>query len=70
MARHRLAGAWSQIKEQAKEHWGQLPNDIFGEVECRCDSLARLIQERYRVEREEADRQIDQWLAGSVQAGV
>ena len=68
MARHRLAGAWSQIKEQAKGHWGQLPNDILDEVECRRDSLACLIQERYGVERDEADRPIDQWLASSMQA--
>jgi uncharacterized protein YjbJ (UPF0337 family) len=70
MARHRLTGAWSQIKEQAKEHWGQLPNDIFDEVECRRDGLARLIQERYGVERDEADRQIDQWINGAVRAEV
>ena len=34
-------------------------------MESRRDRLARLFQERYGVEREEADRQIDQWLAPS-----
>lgn len=67
MRRHRLAGAWSQIKNQAKQHWGTLPDDDFEEVEKRRDRLASLLQARYGVERDEANRQIDQWLGGPVQ---
>ena len=69
MARHGLTGAWSEFKEQAKLHWGQLPDDIFDAVECRRDGLARLLQKHYGVDRDEADRQIDQWINGSAQAG-
>ena len=54
MGSHRLAGAWTQFKEQAKQHWGELPDGGFYEVERRRDSLARLIQERYGIERDEA----------------
>jgi uncharacterized protein YjbJ (UPF0337 family) len=70
MAQHRLTGAWSQFKEQAKQHWGQIPDDSFHAVEQRRDRLARLMQERCGVERVEADRQIDQWINGAVQAEV
>ena len=70
MAQHRLAGAWSQFKEQAKQRWGQFPDDSFHEVERHRDRLARLIQERCGVERDEADRQIDQWINGAVRAEV
>ena len=63
MGWHRLGAAWTQVKGQAKQHWGQLPDDDFQEMERRRDRLARLFQERYGVERDEADRQIDQWLA-------
>ena len=48
-----------------REELGKLPEDDFHEMESRRDRLARLFQERYGVEREEADRQIDQWLAPS-----
>jgi uncharacterized protein YjbJ (UPF0337 family) len=67
---HCLESALKSFKGQAKQHWGQLPQDGFHEMERRRDRLASLVQERYGVERDEADRQINQWLAGSVQAGV
>ena len=70
MGSHRLAGVWTQFKEQAKQHWGQLPDDNFEEIERRRDTLVLLIQEHYGVGRDEADRQIDGWLTGSVQARV
>ena len=63
MAWHRLGVAWTHLKGRAKQHWGQLPEDTFEEMERRRDRLARLYQDRYGVERDEADRQIDQWLA-------
>ena len=65
MSWHRLSSVWTQVKGQAKRHWGKLPEDEFHEMERRRDRLARLFQERYGVEREEADRQIDEWLAPS-----
>ena len=68
MAAHRLAGAWNLFKEQAKQHWGQLPEDRFHQLESRRERLAGLIQQRYGVAREEADRQINQWLACPNQA--
>jgi uncharacterized protein YjbJ (UPF0337 family) len=63
MSWHRLGAAWTQMKGQAKQHWGKLPEDGFHEMDRRRDRLARLFQERYGVEREEAERQIDQWAA-------
>jgi uncharacterized protein YjbJ (UPF0337 family) len=63
MSWNRLGGVWAQIKGQAKQHWGKLPEDDFHEVERRRDRLARLFQERHGMEREEAERQIDQWIA-------
>ena len=62
MSLHRLGYAWTELKSRAKQHWGRLPDDDLDEVERRRDRLARLIQERYGVGRDEADRQVDQWL--------
>ena len=77
MAAHRLAGAWNLFKEQAKQHWGQLPEDRFHQLESRRERLAGLIQQRNGVAREEADRrqvvarlsQSGQELSGSRPAG-
>jgi uncharacterized protein YjbJ (UPF0337 family) len=63
MSLHRLGYAWTELKVRAKQHWGRLPDDDLHEVERRRDRLAQLIQERYGVGRDEADRQVDQWLA-------
>ena len=70
MKRHRPLSGWSELQSPAKRHLGQLPEDDFRELERRRDTLARLLQERYGVERDEADQLIDQWLTGSVQARV
>jgi uncharacterized protein YjbJ (UPF0337 family) len=62
MGLHRFGYAWTELKTRAKQHWGHLPDDDFTEVERRRDRLARLIQERYGVGRDEADRQVDLWF--------
>jgi uncharacterized protein YjbJ (UPF0337 family) len=63
---YRLGSALKPFKGQAKQLWGQLPHDGFQELARRRDRLARLFQERHGMDRNEADRQINQWLLGSV----
>ncbi len=60
---HHLESALQPFRKQAKQEWGQLPVGGFHQLESRRDSLACLLQERYGVARDEADRQINQWLA-------
>lgn len=59
----RIEGNWKQFRGQVQQQWGKLTNDDMDYVEGRRDELAGMIQERYGVERDEADRQIDEWLA-------
>lgn len=59
----RIEGNWKQFKGSAKEQWGNLTDDDLRVVEGKRDQLAGRIQERYGVAKEEAERQIDQWLA-------
>lgn len=59
----RIEGNWKQFRGQVQQEWGKLTNDDMDYVEGRRDELAGIIQERYGVERDEADRQIDDWLA-------
>ena len=58
----RIEGNWKQFKGHAKEQWGNLTDDDLDKAAGRRDQLAGRIQDRYGVQRDEADRQIDTWL--------
>ena len=59
----RIEGNWKQFKGAAKEQWGNLTDDDLSVVEGKRDQLAGKIQERYGVAKDEAEHQIDKWLA-------
>jgi uncharacterized protein YjbJ (UPF0337 family) len=59
----RIEGNWKQFKGQAKEQWGKLTDDDFDKAAGRRDQLAGRIQERYGIVKDDAERQIDDWLA-------
>jgi uncharacterized protein YjbJ (UPF0337 family) len=58
----RIEGGWKQFKGVVKERWGKLTDDDLSVIEGRRDNLAGRIQERYGIARDEADREIDEWL--------
>lgn len=58
----RIEGNWKQFRGQVRQQWGKLTDDDMDYVEGRRDQLAGILQERYGIARDEADRQIDSWL--------
>lgn len=58
-----LKGKWNQIKGSAREKWGDLTDDDFARAEGNREQLSGAIQERYGVAKDEAERQIDSFLA-------
>ena len=56
-----VAGQWKQFQGIAKKQWGELTDSELLEVNGRYDILAEKIQERYGIEIEEANTQIDAW---------
>jgi uncharacterized protein YjbJ (UPF0337 family) len=56
-----IEGNWTQLKGSAKEQWGKLTDDDLKEAEGKFDQLVGKIQERYGLEREEAERQVREW---------
>jgi uncharacterized protein YjbJ (UPF0337 family) len=58
-----LAGKWKQVKGEIKEQWGELTNDEIDQVEGRYDKMVGLLQERYGYARQEAEREVDEFLA-------
>jgi uncharacterized protein YjbJ (UPF0337 family) len=58
----RIEGNWKQFKGNVKEQWGKLTDDELDRIGGRRDQLVGRIQERYGIARDEADREIDDWL--------
>lgn len=58
-----IAGQWTRFHGKAKEEWGELSDRDLIEVNGRFDVLAKKIQEKYGIAREEANQQIDLWTA-------
>jgi uncharacterized protein YjbJ (UPF0337 family) len=58
----RVEGNWKQFKGQAQQQWGNLTNDDLDVVEGKRKELSGKIQERYGVAKDEAEKQIDDWL--------
>ena len=59
-----IKGQWKQLKGNAKQQWGKLTDDDLDQAEGNRDILAGRIQERYGIEKEEAQRQLDDWSRG------
>jgi uncharacterized protein YjbJ (UPF0337 family) len=62
MSWDRIEGTWKQVVGKARAEWGKLTDDDFNIVAGRREQLAGKIQERYGVAKEDADRQISEWI--------
>jgi uncharacterized protein YjbJ (UPF0337 family) len=59
----KIAGEWKQLKGQVKSKWAKLTDDDVATMDAKKDSLVGKIQERYGVLRDEAEKQVDEWIA-------
>lgn len=57
-----LKGKWKQQVGAAKIAWGKLTEDELLESEGREEKLTGLIQERYAITRDEADKQVKDFI--------
>jgi uncharacterized protein YjbJ (UPF0337 family) len=58
----RVEGNWKQIKGKVKENWGKLTDDDVDVIQGRRDQLVGKLQEKYGIAREEAERQVADFL--------
>ncbi len=58
----RIEGNWKQIKGSVKEQWGKLTDDDLDVAAGKRDQLIGKLQNRYGVAKDEAERQIDDWV--------
>ncbi len=57
-----IKGKWTQMTGSAKANWGKLTDDDLMEAEGNRDKLIGKIQEKYGVAKEEAEKQVNDWL--------
>ena len=57
-----LKGQWKQSVGAAKIAWGKLTDDELLQTEGEIQKLAGLIQERYAIASDEANRQVKEFL--------
>ena len=58
---NRIEGNWSELKGKAKQNWGKLTDDHIEHVNGKREQLAGKIQEIYGIDKDEAERQINEF---------
>ena len=59
---NKVSGNWKRMRGAVKEQWGKLTHNEIRASQGRREVLNGYIQSRYGIDREAADRQIDDWL--------
>jgi uncharacterized protein YjbJ (UPF0337 family) len=57
-----LQAKWKQQVGNAKIAWGKITEDEFLKSEGQAQKLAGLVQERYAITRDQADKQVKNFL--------
>lgn len=60
---NQIEGSWEQFKGNVQKQWGKLTNDDLDVIQGKRKELSGRIQKAYGRSAEEADREIDDWLA-------
>jgi uncharacterized protein YjbJ (UPF0337 family) len=58
-----LKGKWLQLKGSVREKWGQLTDDDVDKVGGSVERLVGTIQERYGYAKQQAEDEVDAFLA-------
>jgi uncharacterized protein YjbJ (UPF0337 family) len=58
-----IEGQWKQFKGRAKQTWSKLTDDDLANLSGKREQLSGKIQERYGMKKDEAERQIDDWIS-------
>jgi uncharacterized protein YjbJ (UPF0337 family) len=59
---HTVEGQWKEVKGKIRSKWGKLTDDDVSLVAGKRDALLGRIEQRYGVARDEAERQVDEWV--------
>jgi uncharacterized protein YjbJ (UPF0337 family) len=59
-----LKGQWSQLKGQLRKQWGRLTDDDIDQIKGDRDILLGKLQEYYGKNRDQNERDLENWLDG------
>ncbi len=57
-----IEGNWKQFTGNVKEKWGKLTDDDLTTIAGKRDQLAGMIQEHYGVAKEQAEKDVDEFV--------
>jgi len=53
-----IEGKWKQVRGRAHQQWGKLTDDDLDRIDGKREEMVGVIQERYGLKKEEAERQV------------
>ncbi len=57
-----IKGNWTMVSGQLKSKWGKLTDDDFKQIDGKREELAGRLQKQYGHTKEEAEKNIDEFL--------
>jgi uncharacterized protein YjbJ (UPF0337 family) len=60
-----IEGKWTEIKGRLRSKWAKLTDDDMNMIEGKREVLVGRLQQRYGMEKDQAEREVDRWL-GSI----
>lgn len=60
---NQIKGSWQQMKGKVRTEWGKLTDDDVERAKGDFQQLRGAVQKRYGLEKEEAERQLNDWAA-------
>jgi uncharacterized protein YjbJ (UPF0337 family) len=57
-----IESSWKQFQGKVQQKWGKLTDDELDQIDGARQRLAGKIQERYGKSKEEAERELDDWI--------
>lgn len=59
----KIEGKWTEFKGAAREKWGDLTDDELDQVKGNREQLAGKVQQKYGKTKDQAEKEVDDWLA-------
>ncbi len=63
MNAYRIKGNWNDLKERAKEKWGELTDDELDRIDGSTDQLVGAVQKHYGRSRDQASSEVSEWCS-------
>lgn len=60
-----LSGKWKQLRGSVKQQWSKLTDDDLTYIDGKHDQFVGKLQERYGIAKEEAEKNVNDWLKRS-----